>query len=297
MKTNDSRPPVVSPAPLPGASGATALAGRFDPFQILYDFMLILRAEFYRDLIFMKRYPLEPISFLFFMFMILIAILGGIGTLVNSPDGKIPIDQAKMILGYCLMQFVMSAQMGWSGQISNESQTGTLEQLSISGHSLGGVLLSRGVSQFPRHILSFFILLGAFAYVRDVEIFFAHALLSIPVLFCASFGIFGVAYLFAGATLLFKRVGFFFQIVNFGFLGLFWLKRENWADGSLPAVLYDIFPLTVGMQNLQDIFIKNQVPDSPVRLVITSLASWALGYLAFRWMERKAREYGLLSQY
>lgn len=270
---------------------------RFNPFQILYDFMLILKAEFYRDLIFMKRYPLEPISFLFFMFMILIAIIYGIGTLTNSPDGQIPLNQERMILGYCLMQFVMAAQMGWSGQISNESQTGTLEQLSISGHSLGGVLLSRGVSQFPRHVLSFFILLVAFTYARDAKIHYTLSLVAIPVMFLAAFGIYGVAYVFAGLTLLFKRVGFFFQIINFGFLGLFWLDRGSLPDGSITATLYDIFPLTVGMENLKDIFIQGALPASIPALLITSIASWALGYWAFRIMERKARDLGLLSQY
>lgn len=278
--------PVSHPPPVLATS-------RFNPAMILYDFLLILKAEFKRDLIFMKRYPLEPISFLFFMFMILIAILAGIGTLAK--DGGIQLNLERMVLGYCLMQFVMAAQMGWSGQISNESQTGTLEQLSISGHSLGGVLLARGVSQFPRHTLSFFILLIAFTLANGAKIQFSHAIVAIPVMFCAAFGIFGVAYIFAGATLLFKRMGFFLQIVNFGFLGLFWKSRGDLT--GIPALLYDIFPLTVGMKNLQDIFVHGQLPGSVPQLLITSILSWILGYYAFRAMETKARDLGLLSQY
>ncbi|MBK9499177.1 MAG: hypothetical protein IPO06_07360 [Leptospiraceae bacterium] len=123
----------------------------------IYDFLLILKAEVKRDYIYLKRYPLEIISFLFFMYIILLAVFFGFSQLTIGSASLL--NREKMIIGYCLMQFVLSTQMGWSGQIQNESQTGTLEQLSISGHSLGEVLLARGLAQLPRQIVSFYLLL------------------------------------------------------------------------------------------------------------------------------------------
>lgn len=112
-----------------------------------------------------------------------------------------------------------------------------------------------------------------------------------------------MAYLFAGVTLLFKRVGSFFQIINFGFLGLFWQNRGELAEGSFGAFLYDAFPLTLGMKNLQLLF----EPETASRLgavfqiyfnqALFSIAFAAIGYLAFAAMERKARSMALLSQY
>ena len=268
--------------------------------QIARDFGLIVKAEFVRDVIYMRRYPLEPLSFLFFMYLILMAILFGFSQLLTQKSSAV-LNREVMILGYCLMQFVMSTQMGWSGQIQNESQTGTLEQLSISGHTLGGVLLSRGIAQFPRHVLSFFLLLGAyFLTIPDTKLTLAFWPQAVGTLFLTMVGIFGVAYLFAGATLLFKRVGLFFQIVNFAFLGLFWQNRAGL--GNVTGFLYDVFPLTVGMSNLERLLViggglATPTPQGPLYLASVSAVSMLVGFWAFYRMEQRARELALLSQY
>jgi ABC-2 type transport system permease protein len=262
------------------------------------DMLLIIKAELKRDWIFMMRYPLEPISFLFFMYMILLAIFFGFSQLAGS--GNI-LNKEKMILGYCLMQFVMSTQMGWSGQIQNESQTGTLEQLSISGHSLGEVLFARGISQMPRQMVSFYLLLFAYKLsMPEINIHFVNAFQACIVMCVMAIGIYGISYLFAGLTLLFKRVGFFFQIINFAFLGLFWQDRTKLTEGGVLATLYDNFPLTMGMTNIQKSFISLPTMDSPVEwgaFLLNSSVFAAIGYLLFLSMEKKAREHGLLSQY
>lgn len=269
----------------------------------IYDFLLILKSEFKRDLLFMKRYPMEPLSFLIFMYLILLSILLGFSQLVSSgaaSSGGEIFNREKMILGYCLMQFVLATQMGWSGQIQYESQTGTLEQLSISGHSLGGVLLARGISQMPRQILSFFILLGAYYLsLKDLEISLIQFYRTIPVLFVMAFGIFGVSYLFAGLTLLFKRVGMFFQIINFAFLGIFWQNRASLAEGSFFARFYDTFPMSVGMSKMQLILSPDAAAPhfSMIYLALVSGVYFAAGLFIFRRLEKQSRKLGLLSQY
>ncbi|MBE7440055.1 MAG: hypothetical protein HS115_16510 [Spirochaetales bacterium] len=254
---------------------------------------LMLKAEFVRDLIFMRRYPLEPLSFIFFMYMILIAVLFGFEQLMQGQTTGL--NREKMILGYCLMQFVLSAQMGWSGQIQNESQTGTLEQLSISGHSLGDVLLARGISQFPRHALSFLALFGAYALsLADLNFHLHRIHWLLLLLFITAFGVFGVAYVFAGVTLIFKRVGFFFQIINFAFLGLFWQDPAR-LEG-LTLHFYQIFPLTAGMAAMESLLIVDRIPSIGPMLTF-SLLFWLAGYIVFRLLENRARKQGLLSQY
>lgn len=265
----------------------------------LFDFLLILKAETVRDFIFMKRYPAETISFLFFMYLILLAILFGFHQLAGSASGVLNKD--KMILGYSLMQFVMATQMGWSGQIQNESQTGTLEQLSISGHTLGEVLLARGLSQMPRQMLSFYVLLGAYTFsIENISLSLApHIPQTILLLLIMGIGIFGLSYIFAGITLIFKRVGFFFQIINFAFLGLFWQDRAKLADGGAIAFIYDHFPLTLGMANLQKLLTGTSGPAFTDYLSFTvhSIIFCIAGYVIFLWMEERARDGGLLSQY
>jgi len=268
--------------------------------EVIKDFALILKAELKRDLLFMKRYPLEPLSFLFFMYLILLSILLGFSQLVSGDYASVQglFNREKMILGYCLMQFVFSTQMGWSGQIQYESQTGTLEQLAISGHTLGGVLLARGVSQLPRQILSFYLLLYAYVLsLPGLNINLGKLLHIIPAMGIMALGIFGISWLFASVTLLFKRVGMFFQIVNFGFLGIFWQDR-NGLDGWF-AVFYDHFPLSIGMAKIQNILVTGTVsPDySYYFLALVSLLYAICGYAIFRLMEKKARKLGLLSQY
>ncbi|HNL01366.1 MAG TPA: hypothetical protein PKJ30_09665, partial [Leptospiraceae bacterium] len=110
-------------------------------------------------------------------------------------------------------------------------------------------------------------------------------------------GIFGISYIFAGITLLFKRVGFFFQIINFAFLGLFWIDRAK-----LPEILqniYDHFPLTVGMSRLMQTLTDPVIasPYSMIEFIVYSFLFMAVGWFCFSRMERTARSYGLLSQY
>jgi ABC-2 type transport system permease protein len=232
------------------------------------------------------------------MYVILLAIFLGMSQL--SAGGGLNIHQERMIIGYCLMQFIMSSQMGWSGQISNESQMGTLEQLSISGHRLGTVLLARGFSQFPRQTISFFILIYAYLLaLPKLNLHFERFAIVVLFLFIIALGVYGIAYIFAGLTLLFKRVGFFFQIINFAFLGLFWQNRDSLAEGGLYATLYDAFPLTLGMKNLLYVFTAEKI-DLALPLfhqIFFSGCFAVIGYLLFVVMEKKARQMALLSQY
>jgi ABC-2 type transport system permease protein len=266
---------------------------------MLFDFLLLVKAEIKRDYIYMKRYPLEILSFLFFMYMILLAILFGFHQLADGMSNVL--NKEKMVLGYALMQFVLSTQMGWSGQIQNESQTGTLEQLSISGHSLGEVLLARGFAQLPRQILSFYLLTLAYNWsLQDLNMDLAHTIPEVTVLLVVlAIGIFGLSFVFAGITLIFKRVGFFFQIINFAFLGLFWQNRAALPDGSFIAFIYDHFPLTIGMSQLQSVLTSGEsFRFSDLALfLLHSLAFSAFGFICFRAMEKRARTQGLLSQY
>lgn len=270
-------------------------------FTYVYDFLLLLKAEIKRDYIYMKRYPLEIISFIFFMYVILLAVFFGFSQLSAGVTGVL--NKEKMIIGYCLMQFVLSTQMGWSGQIQNESQTGTLEQLSISGHSLGEVLMGRGFAQLPRQIISFFLLLSMYKLsLSGLQVNFGHFVYAILVLCILAIGIFGVSFLFAGITLLFKRVGFFFQIINFAFLGLFWQERGKLVEGGALAWLYDNFPLTMGMANMQKVLITQYIELSIwdlnlLKFAFNSILFAFLGYYIFLKMEKRAREEGLLSQY
>jgi ABC-2 type transport system permease protein len=266
----------------------------------IYDFLLILKAEWKRDLIYMQRYPLEIISFLAFMYIILLAVFFGFTQLTVGNVNLL--NKEKMIIGYCLMQFVLSTQMGWSGQIQNESQTGTLEQLSVSGHSLGEVLLARGLSQLPRQVISFLLLISMYKLsLTDLQVGFQNFFSIFIVLFVLAIGIFGISFIFAGITLLFKRVGFFFQIINFAFLGLFWQDRSK-LESSIVLFIYDHFPLTQGMSILQKTLIKqysefNLFDLDLLSFMFSSILSLLIGYYLFSKMEEKARDFGLLSQY
>ena len=156
----------------------------------------------------------------------------------------------------------------------------------------------------PRHILSFFILLCAYKIsVPETKLIIQNFFQAVPILIITGIGVFGVAYIFAGITLLFKRVGFFFQIINFGFLGLFWQNRMNMVEGSIWATLYDIFPLTAGMANLRLVLIHQDINQKYIlhtnlfELIIYSFICAFLGYLFFQLTERRARKMALLSQY
>jgi ABC-2 type transport system permease protein len=263
-----------------------------------FEFLLLIKAELKREVLYIIRYPFESLSFVFFMYIILMAIFLGMSQL--SGQNGLNINHERMVIGYSLMQFIMGSQMGWSGQISNESQTGTLEQLSISGHSLAAVLLARGIAMFPRQITSFFLLLWGYTLaIPEVNIHMSNMITAIVFLFFTSLGVYGIAYIFAGLTLLFKRVGFFFQIINFAFLGLFWQNRENLAVNSWSAIAYDSFPLTLGMKNLFHVFTTKD-PSVILPLLNQLLFSGIFiifGYILFKIMEKKARDLALLSQY
>lgn len=260
----------------------------------------MIKAELKRDWLFVRRYPLEPLSFLAIMFIIMLAFLWGVKTVLPE---KTDFDPRSIILGYSLLNFIMGTQMGWSGGIQNESQTGTLEQLCISPHPLAIILLSRGLAQFLRHSLYFGVLLAALSLTVGNMEFAIPLYLILPVLFLTAWGLYGIAYLFAGITLIFKRVGFFFQIVNFGFLALFWMPPEQLTGWQ--KFLYFHFPLTLGMNNLKRVMIDGwgfgelmRARDGGlVPFAATSILFMLAGYVFFRHMEKRARSQALLSQY
>ncbi|MDH5657175.1 MAG: hypothetical protein OEZ34_14790, partial [Spirochaetia bacterium] len=152
-----------------------------------------------------------------------------------------------------------------------------------------------------RQILSFFLLLSAYMLtLSDLKFIMQNSFEAVPVLIVMAFGIFGISYFFAGITLLFKRVGMFFQIINFAFLGIFWQNREVLDEGSFFALFYDHFPLSVGMLKIQNILTENPASMhdfSYLHLVLISAAYFTAGYFIFRILERRARIQGLLSQY
>ncbi|MCC6274674.1 MAG: hypothetical protein IT569_02340 [Leptospiraceae bacterium] len=261
------------------------------------DFFLLVKAEIKRDFIFMVRYPAEIISFFIVMYAILMAVLFGIDVMIPEKSGMA---LNRIILGYALMNFITATQMGWSGSIQTESETGTLEQLSISGHYLSGVLFARGISQFPRHTLNFILIYWALNSSTGLNSEF-RLTQTIPVLFTGMLGIFGVGYLFAGLTLILKRVGMFFQIVNFGFLALFWLDPMKLSETQ--KLLFNFFPLTLTMSNLTEILLKKGDilfsfdGSGYLKLLLVSLIYYFAGMYFFRYMESIARDRALLSQY
>lgn len=199
-----------------------------------------------------------------------------------------------MFAGYVTWMMALMGCTDLAYNISNEAQSGTLEQLCLSPIGYKWVLVFNQSFTFCSDflIVGFLTILMSLTTGQPIHL---DLLSVVPLALNIYLQAMGIGFMLAGLALLYKRIQAFFQIVQFALIGLFFVPWD-----TFPWARY--LPLTMGQHLMRGVLIdgvslfKVAWGDASVLLSATALYLF-LGVAAFAAAERTARSRGLLGQY
>ncbi|MEW6104501.1 MAG: ABC transporter permease [bacterium] len=265
------------------------------------NFLLLLEAEIRRDYIFIRRYPLEIISsicFIYFVFLLTFFsakfVYGDkeIRFLGSSIEG--------WVISYVMWIFASAATSYMSEQLKNEALIGILEQLYLSPFGLIYILLARACLIFLYISFS----LPIFLYLLQVSTgvyLKLNLCLILPTLVLTFMGMCGFGFILAGITLVFKRIGPLLLIIPFFPLGLAMFPIEDLSHNLQIFAL--ILPLIQGVKLIRLVVLESQnfvILFRNGEILILALNSFlylAIGIFIYKTLERIAKDRGLLGHY
>ena len=291
--TDDSDTPTVgapadSAAPTSTSSSETT-ASRSEPAPATY--IHLAKAVLYREYLIFVRYPANAtggIVVALFFFGVLFyggRLLTG-RALTDSIEG--------IIVGYFLWTLSVGAYSSVSNDLGSEVQWGTLERHITTPFGFAPVALLKGVAKIVRTFLTSAVILAIMLLVTGTRL----SLSPLTVIVIAGLSItsvLGLGFAAGGVTVLYKRIGNWLNLLQFGFVVLI-------SAPVLDAPWARILPLAHGSALLQRAMVDG------VRLwefglldlgLLVGVAAGYLGggYLVFQYATRRARRLGVLGDY
>jgi ABC-2 type transport system permease protein len=268
----------------PGASTAPET-----PRQATY--YHLVRAVLYREFLIFVRYPANAVggvvvSVFFFALLFYGGRLLAGEALADSIEG--------IVVGYFLWTLSVGAYSSVSNDIASEVQWGTLERHVTTPFGFAPVALLKGVAKVVRTFLLSAVILAVMLLLTGT----ALSLNPITILVVAGLSItsvLGLGFAAGGVTVLYKRIGNWLNLLQFGFVVLVsapvfdapWTRVLPLAHGSAllqramvdGVRLWEFDPLELGL------------------LVAVSVGYLGGGYLVFQYATRRARRLGVLGDY
>lgn len=257
-------------------------------------------AELQREFILLVRYPFELVSRLIWNLGFALMIYFGFGAVGSSALPGFDEGQAGRLLGLLITYIAINGINNATELLSEEVQTGTLEQAALSPPPLVAILLLRDVASLVEMLVRFGLVLAIAMGLTGVQLYLDIPALAVLLTLMYA-GTEGLGLILGGAALLYKRVATLAQFAVMLVFGLAILpldKLPGWA-----AVLVDNFPFTKALVLLRQVAVQG-VPfadllanGSVAALALNAVIYLALGIAVFAFAERKARDWGTLNQY
>jgi ABC-2 type transport system permease protein len=272
-----------------GTNPATDPADAPEPAPATY--YHLAKAVLYREYLIFVRYPANAIGGIvvaLFFFGVLFyggRLLTG-QALTDSIEG--------IIVGYFLWTLSVGAYSSVSNDLGSEVQWGTLERHITTPFGFAPVALLKGVAKLVRTFLTSAVILAVMLLVTGTRL----SLSPLTVVVIAGLSItsvLGLGFAAGGVTVLYKRIGNWLNLLQFGFVVLI-------SAPVLDAPWTRLLPLAHGSALLQRAMVDG------VRLwefglldlgLLVGVAGGYLagGYLVFQYATRRARRLGVLGDY
>lgn len=252
----------------------------------IYVFMAIVKKYFIE----LKRYAFNTVMMMVGIYILFTLVFIG---LRSFDAGTETLDSS--IVGFALWIFAIMGFIELSWSILEEARNGTLEQLYLSPVSFGRISGYRLIASFLVNIL----LVGFFLLAMMIGT--GHYLNLDPgvliLLFLVLLSVSGIGFIMGGLALIFKKVQASLNIFQFLFIIL--LMAPAIIDEGI--ILY-ILPVSWGSALINEVMVSGTSfmdlsPLSILILLINSFAYLVIGYLVFAYMERIAKQRGLLGHY
>jgi ABC-2 type transport system permease protein len=245
----------------------------------------------YREYLLFVRYPANAVggivvSLFFFGLLFYGGRMVAGRALTDSLEG--------IIVGYVLWTLSVGAYSAISNDIASEVQWGTLERHLVTPFGFAPVVLFKGVAKLVRTFLTSTIILAAMLLVSGTTLQ-VNVVTVVTVATLAIVSVLGLGLAAGGVAILYKRIGNWLNLLQFGFIVLI----------SAPA--FDrgwtrLLPLAHGSALLQRAMVDGvrlwEFSALDIALLVgTAVAYVGLGYVVFGYTTRRARRLGVLGDY
>jgi ABC-2 type transport system permease protein len=256
----------------------------------------ILGAEFRRTIQLVRSYWLEYVfDFLLYgLGYILLIVIFTAGSESYGPEGYL-----STLIGYVIWKIGASLMVDIARISSEESRTGTLEQMFLTGWGLGRIFLARSTGILLNHSVRGLFLGAVLAAI--LNILQPIPLLSTLVFLLIILGAGGLGFALAGIVLVHKRLD--------GFLHLFWQMLVFFTGALAPiqspilGTIAKLLPLTWGIDALRAIFIDGADVIALwhsgilIGLLLNTLFYMSIGTVVFSLGQKQARTLGVMAHY
>jgi len=266
-------------------------AGTVDPDPRPATHYHLARAVLYREYLIFVRYPANAVGgvvvALFFFGVLFYGgrLLAG-RALTDSLEG--------IVVGYFLWTLSVGAYSSVSNDIGSEVQWGTLERHITTPFGFAPVALLKGAAKVIRTFLTSAVVLAVMLLLTDTRL----SLDPVTVVVLAGLSItsvLGLGFAAGGVTVLYKRIGNWLNLLQFGFVALI-------SAPALDAPWTRFLPLAHGSALLQRAMVGGVrlwefgLGDLGL-LVGVAVGYLAGGYVVFHYATRRARRLGVLGDY
>lgn len=252
----------------------------------------VARVNWSKELIELKRYLPDTIGMIITFYAIFLLFFLGI-RVVGDP-ATMDANIRYLIVSNAFWMLLLISVSSMAGTLANEAMRGTLEQIYMSPVPAWVIVLSRAVSTLLQTslIVALMIVLGMLTSGQWLTFSVPEALVVAIPTFVATLGI---GFAAAGLALVYKQVQSFLQILQFALAAVAFTPVT-----TLPWLQY--LPGTKGLDLIRNIMIGDATLAGVTAadwllLVLNAAFYFAVGLLAFRLLERRALDRGLLGKY
>ncbi|WP_226008090.1 ABC transporter permease [Natrinema salinisoli] len=251
----------------------------------------LARAVLYREYLIFVRYPANAIGgIIISLFFFGVLFYGGRmiagQALTDSIEG--------IIVGYFLWTLSVGAYSSISNDIGSEVQWGTLERHVMSPFGFAPVALLKGVAKIVRTFITSTIILAVMIVLTGTTLEL-HLFTIVVIATLSIVSVLGLGLAAGGVTVLYKQIGNWLNLLQFGFIVLI----------SAPAFdlgWMKLLPLAHGSALLQRAMIDGlrlwEFEPAEIALLFGTAAGYfVLGYTVFQYATRRARRLGVLGDY
>jgi len=254
----------------------------------------LLLIEFWRSWIFFRRYPISNIAYIVITFIVFYGLFLGTRYLAG-PVELVGSRLDAFVVGYIVWSLSLSALADISINLQEDMQSGTLEHVYLSPYGPTKIYLARGLARLVIN-LGITLIVGLLIMVA-LDHWLRWRPLALPVMLVTLASAYGFSLFFGGLTLLYKRVGGLFGLVQFLLLYLVLLPVEDQPFAvRIASVLLPIAP-TVGLLR-QVLSESGQFEPLQAGLALGNALIYVVtGLLLFRKADQSIRASGTVNQF
>lgn len=262
----------------------------------LAGFRTLLRAIYRRRVLLLLRYPVNTLAQLagVILFFAVVFFGGEAVARAGGAAGALGGTFDALIVGWFLWTMSLTAYIGLTMSVIEESQWGTLERLYMTPYGFGAVMAAIGSARLLESLLWGAITLAAMLAMTGRSLSL-DLLTVVPISVLAIASVVGIGFVFGGLALLYKRIENVNQVMQVALIGLI-------AAPAAGVDLLRFLPLVQGSAMLQGAMREGIAlwafpPADLAVLAGTAVAYPLLGYAVFARCTRRARRLGLMGHY